>query len=163
VVEMAVTVKPYYNYKKDAYNSFSSTVRSLLRRVTSLEDIVSKQANISDFEFILSHDGNTLDNVDIYYLGRYSLGRIFFTTFEHPVFYVAPDLAKVRGRAGGVSLEKSEVNTLIRSGLTLLKVSENSTNLPINGVANVKAFSVTLTYTNQQGTSVDSILWTDKR
>jgi hypothetical protein len=78
------------------------------------------------------------------------------------VFYVEPELAKVGGRAGGVSLEKSEVNTLIHSGLTLLKVSENSTTLPINGVANVKAFSVTLTYTNKQGTSVDSLLWTDR-
>lgn len=42
---MAVTVKPYYNYKKEAYNSFSSTVRSLLLRVNSLEEIVSKQAS----------------------------------------------------------------------------------------------------------------------
>lgn len=159
---MAVTVKPYYNYKKEAYNSFSSTIRSLLLRVNSLEDIVSRQASISDFEFILSHDGNSLDNVDIYYLGRYSLGRIFFTTFGFPIFFVAPEYAKVRGYGGGVVLEKSEAITLNRSGLALLKLSENSTTLPINGVANVKAFNITLTYTNEQGTSVDSILWANK-
>ena len=57
---MAVTVKPYYNYKKEAYNSFSSTIRSLLLRVNSLEDIVSRQARISDFEFILSLMTGTL-------------------------------------------------------------------------------------------------------
>ena len=159
---MAVKVKPYYNYKKEAYNSFSSTVRSLLLRVNSLEEIVRRQANNSDFEFIISHDGDTLDNVDIYYLGRYILGRIFFTTFGYPMFFVAPEYAKVRGYGGGVVLEKSEAITLNRSGLALLKLSENSTTPPINGVANVKAFNITLTYTNEQGTSVESVLWKDK-
>jgi len=159
---VAVTVKPYYNYKKEVYNSFSSSILSLLRRVNSLKDILSKQANITDFEFIISHGGDTLDNVDIYYLGRYSLGRIFFTTFGFPMFFVAPEYARVEGYGGGVVLEKSEATTLNRAGLALLKASENSTTPPINGVANVNAFNITLTYTNEQGTSVNSILWTDK-
>lgn len=156
---MAVTVKPYYNYKKEANYYLALIINALLKRSVSLKEVLNPQTKASDFEFVISSVGNDVNTIKVKYKGGMILGTIFFTSFEFPVFYAANRFTQYRY---GLALTQSEVGTIKGYAHVLLRPTEDRTNLLPNSVAISNSYSVILNYTNQQGTSVDSILWTDR-
>lgn len=149
-------VKPYYTYKKEANYYLALAINGLLKRSVSLEGVLSPQTKLSDYEFVISSAGNDVNYIDINYRGAVTLGRIFFTKFEFPVFHASERFAKYRY---GLALTQSEIDTIKRYAHVLLRPTEERTQLLPNSVAISNSLSVTLNYTNEQGTSSESILW----
>lgn len=156
---MEVTVKPYYNYKKEANYYLALTIHNLLKKSVALKELFNEQAKTSNYGFIITTKGYKVDTIEIRYKGNITLGKIFFTKFESPAFYASDRFPK---HQYGLGLTQTEADVIGRYAHILLRPTEDRTNLLPNSVAISNSSQVILNYTNEQGTSVESILWTDK-
>lgn len=156
---MKAAVKPYYTYKKEANYYLALTVHNLLKKSVALKDLLNEQTKTSNYEFIITSKGNNVDTIEIRYKKNILLGKIFFTKFESPAFYASDRFPK---HQYGLGLTQTEADVIGRYAHILLRPTEDRTNLLPNSVAISNSSQVILNYTNEQGTSVESISWTDK-
>lgn len=156
-------VKPYYTYKKEANYYLALTVHNLLKKSVALKELLNTQAKISNYEFVITSKGDSVDTIEIRYEIRYkeniSLGKIFLTKFESPAFYASDRFQK---HQYGLGLTKAESDVISKYAHVLLRPTENRTSLLPNSVVISNSRSVILNYTNVQETSAESIVWTDK-
>lgn len=156
---MEVTVKPYYNYKKEANYYLALTIHNLLKKSVALKELLNKQAKTSHYGFVITSKDDRVNTIEIRYKGNITLGKIFFTKFESPAFYASDRFPK---HQYGLGLTQTEADVIGRYAHILLRPTEDRTDLLPNSVAISSTSRVILDYTNEHGTSVNRILWTDK-
>lgn len=143
---MSITTKPYYKYKKDAFKSLTQTIIGILKRISSLENIVDFSATtIDQFEFLIIYSESRLTSIDVYYLGHHHLGTVRQPIFEYdPVrFYTGSEF---NPQPFGVALVESERKIIEDNARILYNSSQNSFEIEPYGDVKATAFFLTVSY-----------------
>ena len=157
---MDVTIKPYYKYKKDAFKKLSETILGMLKRVESLKQVVDLQfATYDDLKLFISFSESKLASIDIYYLGRVSVGYILLPIFDYdPVrFYVDSDYSN---NNYSVVLEEKEAKVIREESLVLFKSSQTSSEVFLDGHVTATSSSMTVVHI-ESDSDIHSVVYRD--
>ena len=143
---MDITTKPYYKYKKGAYKNLAENILGMLKRVESLKQVVDLQfATYDELELFIGFSESKLASIDIYYLGRVSVGYILLPIFDYdPVrFYVDSDCSN---NNYGIVLKEKEAKVIREESLALFKSSQNSSEVFSDGHVTATSSSMAVVY-----------------